>query len=56
MTGERAITLRVTEWGFDTIIQSLDTTINRADDLQFEKDVRALVIELAGQLNDPEGT
>lgn len=49
---KRAMPLRVTGWEYDTIIQSLEVTIEDTDDRQYERDVRGLVAELARQLND----
>ena len=47
---ERALPLQLTGWEFDTIILSLEATIETIDDHQYERDVRNLVVELARQL------
>ncbi len=49
---ERAMPIQLTGWEFDTIIQSLEATIDNNDDHQFGRDVRNLVLELARQLNE----
>ncbi len=49
---ERAMPIQLTGWEIDTIIQSLEATIDNNDDHQFGRDVRNLVLELARQLTE----